>query len=353
VLKARVFVALLVAAGVASGCAASGSRNVVRVPLHSAALSAFWHRPIATYATVLLPNSYARERTRRYPVMYWIQGFGGDGSVTPGGAAHWQRSMQRAGKEFIVVFLSGMFHGGHDVFADSANNGPWGHAFTTEFVPQIDARFRTLRTPASRFVAGHSSGAWAALWLQITYPGLFNGAWAVSPDPVDFRDFVGPNLTLQPPQNFFHDKSGHAYMLAGRPLRAFANGPGWESAQFDSFDAVFSPRGPNGKPEQLFNRSSGAIDPAVERYWDAHYDIAAILKSRWHTLGPKLRGKLHVLVGTADQFDLAQPVRLLQQTLRTLGSDAEFDYDAGATHSSVMRWQGDAITAILREAAVR
>lgn len=74
------------------------------------------------------------------------------------------------GSEFMIVFLRGMieFHGEavHDQYADSANDGPWGTALTSEFIPATDAHFRTLGA-GGRFLFEHSSGGWSALWLQV------------------------------------------------------------------------------------------------------------------------------------------------------------------------------------------
>ena len=83
---------------------------------------------------------------------------------------------------------------GHHVFADSANNGPVGKALIRELIPAFYKKFRGIPSPKARFLAGHSSGGWSSLWLQVTYPGQFAGTWSTSPDPVDFRDFQRINL---------------------------------------------------------------------------------------------------------------------------------------------------------------
>ncbi|MGH7728816.1 MAG: alpha/beta hydrolase-fold protein [Vulcanimicrobiaceae bacterium] len=321
--------------------------------MQSRVLSQFWGRPVSIDAHVLLPDSYYKQPQRFYPIIYWIPGFGGTSDVRLDQELEWQRPMRRLHSEFILVVMDGMFHGGHQEFADSANNGPWGTALTTEFIPQTEEHFRAIATPQTRFVAGHSSGGWSALWLQITYPDLFGGEWSLSPDPVDFRNFTGPDLTRVPPQNFFKDPSGGAYWLDDQPLRTFVVGPGWERLQYDSFDAVFSPRGTGGRPEPLFNRRTGAIDPQVATYWEDHYDIARILRDDWPTLGPKLQGKPHIIVGTRDQFDLEPPVVLLQKELAQLGSDAEIDLVPGANHFTVFAWHGSAIWYIVSEAVER
>jgi S-formylglutathione hydrolase FrmB len=286
-----------------------------------------------------------------------MPGFAGTGALDVHSELQWQKPMRALHREFILVFMNAMFNGEDPVFADSANNGPWGQAFTTEFIPLTEQHFRATGTPQSRFVAGHSSGGWAALWLQVNYPGLFGGEWSIAPDPVDFHDFTGPDITRAPAQNFYHDASGHAYGFFRRgtrdteTLEQFVHSGGWAERQVDSFDAVFSPRGANGAPEPLFDRKTGVIDPHVASYWEAHYDIAHILAANWSTLGPQLRGKIHVIVGTEDTFHLEGSAQLLRNELAQLpGSDAEFDFVPGADHGTVLSYGGGIETYIISEA---
>lgn len=346
----RVFLCIAAFMALCAGRAFAGEPQYLHVDMHSSLLSTFWGQDVSIDAHVLLPDSYYKEPQRKYPIFYWIQGFGGTGQINTGQELAWQRPMRDLHVQYIVVLLNGMFNGGHQEFADSANNGPWGAALTQEFIPMTEAHFRAIGTSQTRFVGGHSSGGWSALWLQITYPDLFGAEWSLAPDPVDFRNFTGPDLTRTPPQNFFHDDSGRQYSIGGVPLRGFVVGPGWERRQFDSFDSVFSPRGDGGKPLPLFDRKTGAIDPVVAQYWETHYDIDRLLRDRWGTLGPKLQHKLHVIVGTEDQFDLEPPVGLLKADLQRLGSDAEIDFAAGCNHFSIMNWNGGAIRYILNEA---
>jgi hypothetical protein len=55
--------------------------------------------------------------------------------------------------------------------------------------------------------------------------------------------------------------------------------------QLGSFEAVFSPRGSDGKPLQLWDRKTGTIDPAVAKEWEK-YDIRLILERNWKRLTP-------------------------------------------------------------------
>jgi hypothetical protein len=55
----------------------------------------------------------------------------------------------------------------------------------------------------------------------------------------------------------------------------------------------------------------------------------------WRELGPNLNGKIHLYVGTADNYYLDQPARLLRQTIRELGGTAEFVFLPHRTHANV------------------
>ncbi len=188
-----------------------GTPTVHEASYDSARLAQFWRHPVAMRADVLLPDSYASSPQRRYPTIYSIPAFGSFYRFDRAAADHWRAAMHRANLEFIVVSLDPSFPAGHNEFADSANDGPWATALTRELIPSLEAQYRMAATPQTRLLTGHSSGGWSALWLQVNYPGFFGGAWATAPDPVDFHDFGGPDLTRVPPQNYYHDASGREY----------------------------------------------------------------------------------------------------------------------------------------------
>lgn len=236
---------------------------------------------------------------------------------------------------------------GHHEFADSVNNGPWGQALTREFIPYLESKFRMDGVPRGRLLTGHSSGGWSTLWLQVNYPDVFGGTWSTSPDPVDFHSFSGADLTKLPAENFYRGadgKSRNIFRLKGQDIFSwnqfarFARVVGEYGGQVESFEAVFSPRGEDGRPLPLFDRDTGAIDPFVQKSWE-RYDISRLLVEHWTTLGPKLRGRLHLIVGTADNFHLEEAVYLLQDTLKKLRSDATFEFVAGRDHMDL--YQGD------------
>ena len=306
-------------------------------------------------AGVVLPPSYGKNTRERYPTVYAVHGYGGSHRTAWGRGPGLTKEMAE-GKtpEMIYVFLDGSWPMGHHEFADSVNNGPWGHALTSEFIPNLERKFRMDAVPRGRFLTGHSSGGWSTLWLQINYPDFFGGTWSTSPDPVDFRNFTGPDLT-KAGQNAYRKADGTPFNLVrlrGRELWTFEEyarservlGP--YGGQMASFEAVFSPRGQDGQPMPLFDRDTGRIDERVAKAWE-RYDISRLLRNNWKSLGPRLRGKLHIIVGTADTFHLEEAVYLLRDVLKDLGSDARVEFIEGRDHFDL--YQGGLAERIARE----
>jgi hypothetical protein len=307
----------------------------------SALLTKFWGRPMFVRGWVVLPPGYHKHPARRYPTVYWTHGFGGTLAFCKFMGIHIYERMA-AGKmpPMIWVMLDEHLPTGTHEFANSVNDGPWGSALTREYIPWVEAHYRMLDQAKDRYLQGHSSGGWATLQLQINYPRIFGGTWSTSPDPSDFHDFTGINL-YAPDANVYHRPDGAPYPLVrmhGKVIETFEQFARLEQVlgpyggQMASFDWVFSPRGPDGRPEPMFDRKSGDVNPAVVAYWHAHYDLAHILKTTWSRRGPYLKGKIHVYVGTADTFYLNGAAEKLDVVLKKLGGNAHFTFRNGRTH---------------------
>ena len=197
--------------------------------------------------------------------------------------------------------------------------------------------------PSGRFLTGHSSGGWATLWLQVRYPRLFGGSWPTSPDSSDFHDFTGIDI-YRAGADAYRKPDGSLGPLIranGKVLATFQDFAQLEAVigpyggQISSFDWVFSPRGPDGRPQPLFDRATGRIDPQVVAYWRETYDIAHIVERDAARLRPDLDGKVHLVVGTADTFYLDQSARLLEAAMKRAGVRASFRYVPGRTHGDL------------------
>ncbi len=307
------------------------------VTIKSRLLSDFHGRSVEMHATVTVPEGYETDTKKRYPVIYEIPGFGGT-HVDRQLERHSQPRLNEQGVDFIKVMLDPSCPRGHHVFANSANNGPYGDALVQELIPEVDRQFRTDARPYGRFLTGHSSGGWSSLWVLVNSPKFFGGTWSTAPDPVDFRDFQQINL-YKPSENMFIDSDGKRRPLArmnGRIVLWYDNFAHMEDllgygGQLESFEAVFSGRDANGLPYRLWDRETGEIDDAVARSWEK-YDINLLLKRNWKALAPALAGKIHIYMGDQDTFYLEGATMLVKETLAGLGSDANVVILPGKTH---------------------
>jgi len=316
------------------------TERVKLVEIESKLLSAFHGKPMKMRAGVVLPKSFAKDADRRYPVIYEIPGFGGTHTMAHGAAA--RNATEVAGVEMLYVMLDPSCRLGHHVFADSDNNGPCGKALVEELIPHIERTYRGLGTPQARFVTGHSSGGWSSLWLQVAYPDFFGGCWSTAPDSVDFRDFQKVNIYEEGISIFTDEKGaqrplarrGDTLVLFYKPFSDMEVVMG-RGGQLFSFEAVFSPKGPDGKPRPLWDRVSGKVDAEVAQTWQ-RYDIRLLLERNWKTLGPKLAGKVHVYMGGKDTFYLDGATVLLKQSLTKFGSNAVVEIFPDRHHGNLI-----------------
>jgi Putative esterase len=312
----------------------------------SPALTRFWGRDMSVRAWVILPPGYEASGRERYPTVYWTHGFGGNLAYSKVmGERIYEREAQGKMPPMIWVMLDESLPTGTHEFADSVNNGPWGEALTKEFIPHLEAKYRMDARASGRFLQGHSSGGWASLQLQVNYPRVFGGTWSTSPDPSDFHDFTGVDL-YAPHANVYHRPDGTPYPLVRDHEKVIATFEefakiervlGDYGGQMASFDWVFSPRGKDGRPLQMFDRETGDVNPAVVAYWRDHYDLAHICEADWAQRGPYLRGKIHVFVGTADTFYLDGAAHKLDAVLNGLHADAHFTFIPDRTHMDLYK----------------
>jgi enterochelin esterase-like enzyme len=301
-------------------------------------------------AWVLTPPGYDQGAKVTYPTIYTAGGFGATHRLNGQQLSRqWHLMQTGALPPMIWVALDFSSPTGTSEFADSASNGPWGEALVSELIPTLEARYRMDAKASGRFLTGHSSGGWFALWTIVRHPELFGASWATSPDPVDFHDFLGVDLYATAP-NLYRAADGAPRPLErdhGKVTRSIEEAArlervlGHDGGQLRSFEWTFSPRGAAGRPAMLFDRDTGAISPAVSAHWRDRYDIARLIEVDWPQLAPDLDGKIHVVVGTEDSYYLDGPVHRLDAAFRKVGGRAEFRYVPGATHAVSMVYAKD------------
>ena len=358
------------------------TKYVRHVRIQSQLLTKFWGRPMYLGAFVLVPEGFDEHPQARYPLMvfhgHFPSEFDGfrttppDPNLKPDYSerfhiAGYNRIEQEEAYQFYQQWIAPGFprflvveiqHANpyyDDSYAvNSANVGPYGDAIETELLPYIEKQFRAIGAGWARFTYGGSTGGWEALAVQVFYPEHYNGAFAACPDPVDFRAYT--NINLYEDKNAFvirgahkeveqpamRDYLGHVTIIQheANAFELALGSHGRSGQQYDIWQAVFSPVGPDGYPVPIFDKRSGVIDPAVAEYWRDHYDLSHILQRDWATLGPKLAGKIHVYVGSADTYFLNDAVYYLEDFLKSTTNPpygGEVTYGDRAEHC----WNGD------------
>jgi len=339
------------------------TKYVRHFQMRSELLSRFWGRPVDVGAIVLVPEGFDDHAEARYPVHYLQGHFPSSEGLfreTPpdSEATKNERQQQSSAYELYQDWVAGRVprmlvvltehptpYYDDSYGVDSANTGPYGRALTEEVYPALERQFRAIGEPWARVLAGGSTGGWIALAQQVFYPDFFGGSWAWCPDPVDFHAFQLLDV-YDEKANAFYDAGPFKRidLPVGRTPsgRVFATtrdftlqesvlgSKGRSGGQLDAFHALFGPVGPDGYPARLWDPGTGEVNRAVAQYWTDHYDLTAILRRDWATLGPRLIGKLHVTMGTKDTFYLDGAAHLLEDFLESTREPGKGPYYGGS-----------------------
>jgi Putative esterase len=370
------------------------TKYVKHFKLKSERLTKFWGRPVYLGAILILPEGYDSHPDAHYPLAIYhghfqtdvadfretppdtkLPAYNVDSLIARCPNGHegdlctkfgYERLQQEKGYEFYKEWIGPGFprvlqltiqhptpYYDDSYAVNSENNGPYGDAITYELIPYVEAHYRGLGAWA-RALYGGSTGGWEALGAQVKYPEDYNGAYANCPDPIDFHAFTtvdiyhdgnafystGPWRTTPRPGERDYMGRTRVTMEQSNQKEAVLGSKTRSGGQWDIWEAVFSPAGPDGYPKRIFDKRTGVIDSTVAAYWRDNYDLVHIMQRDWATLGPKLRGKITLNVGRSDNFFLNDAVYYADDFLRSAKNppaDAQIDYGARDEHC----WSGD------------
>lgn len=133
---------------------------------------------------VFLPPSYAKEKSRRYPVVYALHGY----SI---GAKQWSQEIHvpqtiegafaQGAREMIVVLPdSKTVHNG-SMYSSSVTTGDFEQFIARDLVSYIDAHYRTIRHRLGRGLVGHSMGGYGATRIGMKHADVFGSLYIMSP----------------------------------------------------------------------------------------------------------------------------------------------------------------------------
>ncbi len=133
---------------------------------------------------VFLPPSYAKENSRRYPVVYALHGY----SI---GAEQWSHEIHvpqtiegafaQGAKEMIVVLPDSKTIYNGSMYSSSATTGDFEKFISHDVVAYIDAHYRTIPERTSRGLVGHSMGGYGASRIGMKHSDVFGSLYIMSP----------------------------------------------------------------------------------------------------------------------------------------------------------------------------
>jgi S-formylglutathione hydrolase len=133
---------------------------------------------------IYLPPSYGKQTNRRYPVVYFLHGYGidaerywnimkvpeaADKDIAAGNAA-----------EMILVHPDAFTIYNGSMYSSSPTTGDWETFIAQDLVAWVDSHYRTIPDRMSRGLAGHSMGGYGTMRIGMKRPEVFSSLYAMS-----------------------------------------------------------------------------------------------------------------------------------------------------------------------------
>jgi len=293
--------------------------TVERVKIHGRALEGNLEgNAVDRDAIVFLPPSYAKEKSRRYPVVYALHGY----SI---GAAQWapeihvpqtlEGAFAQGAQEAIVVLPdSKTVHNG-SMYSSSVTTGDFERYVSDDVVAWTDAHYRTIPRRSSRGLVGHSMGGYGATRIAMKHPDVFGSVYIMSPCCLSPRGAGSPGGDVEKSLEAVKTPADSA------GLSFFAR------AQLASA-AAWSPD-PNSPPLYLqLPTRGGEPRPDVLAKWAANAPLAFL-----DQYVGNLRRYRAIAIDVGDQDRLRADAEKLHDALDRYGIANTFEVYAG-THTS-------------------
>ena len=159
--------------------------TVERIKIHGTALEGnLENNAVDRDVFVFLPPSYAKNKNRRYPVVYALHGY----SI---GAEQWTKEIHvpqtiegafaLGAKEMIVVVPDSKTRHNGSMYSSSGTVGDFENFVAHDVVAYIDQHYRTIPNRMSRGLVGHSMGGYGATRIGMKHSDVFGSLYIMSP----------------------------------------------------------------------------------------------------------------------------------------------------------------------------
>lgn len=270
---------------------------------------------------VYLPPGYA-EGTARYPVIYFLHGFGGSGRQWLNFSAFSPTVPERLdalvaqGKipPVIGVFVDGWSSLGGSQWINSEGIGRYRDLVARDTVQWVDRTFRTLAKGTARALVGKSSGAYGALVIARFHPDLFAHIGVHSADAGfeyaylnDLPKAASAILKAGGVESWYRD-------FVARAAATKMRGDDHSVINMLCMSAAYSPK--KGEPLSLelpIELPSGRLKVDVWNRWLVHDPVRFVPK---HTEVYRKLKSIFIDCGTRDEFNLRWGARMMSEELK-------------------------------------
>ncbi len=303
--------------------AVPGARPVTveHVKIHGAALEGNLEGDAVDRDTIVfLPTSYAKEKSRRYPVVYALHGYS-IGAEQWAGEIHVPQTIEGAfaqgvGEMIVVLPDSKTAHNG-SMYSSSVTTGDFERFIAHDVVAYVDAHYRTIPDRRSRGLVGHSMGGYGATRIGMKHPDVFGSLYVMSPCCLAPREPGSAGADLEK-------------VVAGMKTPSDgANLPFLTRAQLATA-AAWSPD-PKNPPLYLdLPTKDGVPQPEVVAKWAANAPLAFV-----DQYVGNLRRYRAIAIDVGDQDRLRTDTGKLHEALDRYGISNSFEVYPG-THTSAV-----------------
>lgn len=287
---------------------------------------------------VYLPPGYEASADK-YPVIYFLAGFGG-GGVYGLGETLWEENIPQrverliaagAIRPLIVVLVDCTTRLGGSQYINSTATGRYEDHVVQEIVAHVDARYRTRADREQRIVMGHSSGGYGATVLAMRHPDVFGIAVDHAGDKYFElcyrRDFPPAVAALA---RYEHSA---ARFLAGFPHPPAERGGDWFAlVSMLAMASCYSPdpAAPLGFALP-FDEYTAELEREVWECWLAHDPVELVAA---HAAALRSLRLYFLDCGRRDEYHLQYGARVYRQRLRSHGIPHVYEeFDGGHRHT--------------------
>jgi len=294
---------------------------------------------------VYLPASYSNEPDRRYPVVYFLHGYGVgvDAYIKMLNLQEMADKAIAAGaREMILVLPDAYTVYSGSMYSNSPTTGNWEGYISQDLVEYIDSHYRTVANRDGRGLSGHSMGGYGTIRIGMKHPEVFSALYAMSscclmntPSASSPPKNKAPSRkdAPTPPQAKSAAAPKPAAKEGARGGGGFANVPLAQAAAW----------APNPKnPPQYFDlpTKDGQIQPMVVAKYAANSPLVMV-----DQYVPNLKKYHAIAMDVGDKDGLKRGNIDLHEALTRLGIDHTFEeYEGDHGNRVTERFQNNLMT---------